>query len=208
MRILVVTHYYSTHAGGIEIVAASLASRLAITHSIAWVASDCDPLPLSVGSIRFVPMRTTNVVERVTGIPFPVWGPLSLVRLWSEVGEADVVHLHDFAYMGNWAACLFAVVRSKGLVITQHVGFIPYRSFVLRTVLRALHLSVGRVILRQADQVIFVSRVVRDYFSRFAPFKREPVVVSNGVDATVFVRKNEALQRQARAHLGLRENAR
>ena len=47
MRIALVTHYYPAHRGGIELVAAELAKRLAQRSDIdiAWHASDCDPAP-------------------------------------------------------------------------------------------------------------------------------------------------------------------
>src|SRR4051794_4952066 len=111
MTILVVTHYYSTHAGGIEIVAGSLAAQLGSSHDIVWVASDCDPAPALTARVRLLPMRTINVVERLTGLPFPLWGPQSLVHLWRAVGLADVLHMHDIAYFGNWAAFVFARLR-------------------------------------------------------------------------------------------------
>ena len=204
MKILVVTHYYSTHRGGIEIVAGSLASRLARAHVVEWVASDCDPVPDDAGgSLRCMPMRSTNVIERLSGLPFPLWGPGSLFRLWQATRDADVVHLHDFAYLGNWAAFLFASLRGKPIVITQHVGFIPYKSPILRFVLKALHATIGRVMLGRADRVVFVSPVARAYYARFVRFRRTPLVISNGVDTDMFAAATPDDRQRARTALGL-----
>lgn len=204
MRILLVTHYYSTHKGGIEIVAGRLASILAAQHEVVWCASDCDPVPADLpDSVRCVPMRSANAIERVSGLPFPLWGPGSLLRLWRETGAADVVHLHDFAYMGNCAAFMFAALRGKRVLITQHVGFIPYRNPLLRFLLRAVHATAGRFMLRRADRTVFVSRLVRDYFVQFVRFRRPPLVIANGVDVSTFVPPARGDQARAKASLGL-----
>jgi glycosyltransferase involved in cell wall biosynthesis len=204
MRILVVTHYYSTHGGGIEIVAGALAAELRSAHELTWVASDCDPTPPGFGGmVRFVPMRSTNFIERLTGLPFPIWGPLSLFRLWRETRDADVVHLHDFSYLGNWAAFVFARIRGRPVCITQHVGFIPYRSAALRAILRGTHLTLGRFMLGRAGQTVFVSRIVREYFERIVRFRRLPLVIANGVDTSMFVPRSMADLPPLRAAIGV-----
>jgi len=203
MKILVVTHYYSTHAGGIEIVAGSLAARLASNHDIVWAASDCDPAPALPARVQLLRMRTINVVERLTGLPFPLWGPRSLVQLWRAVGVADVLHMHDIAYFGNWAAFGFARLRGVPILITQHAGLIRYRSSLLQVMLRTLHKTVGRVLLKGANRVVFISPVVRDYFRRFVPFRREPEIVFNGVDTEMYVPPAAAARPSVRARFGL-----
>lgn len=204
MKILVVTHYFSTHRGGIEIIAGSLAARLARHHDVVWMASDCDPVPdQSGGSLRSVPMRSFNAIERFSGLPFPLWGPRSLVRLWRATRETDVVHLHDFTYVGNIAAFLFAAIHRKPVVITQHVGFIPFKSALARAILRVLHATVGRVMLGRADRVVFYSTVVQAYYERFVRFRRRPEMVANGVDTETFAAAAADDRRRARLALGL-----
>jgi glycosyltransferase involved in cell wall biosynthesis len=204
MKILLVTHYYSTHAGGIEIVAGALASLLGASHDVIWLASDCDRAPAHTGgSIRFVPMRSDNTLERLTGLPFPVWGPRSLARVWEETRNSDIVYLHDFAYFGNWAAFVCAVLLNKPVFITQHVGFIPYRSRTLRVALRIMHATIGRVMLGAAGQVVFVSRVVQEYYAGFVHFRRPPLVIANGVDTATFVPAPAGGRERAVASLAL-----
>jgi glycosyltransferase involved in cell wall biosynthesis len=204
MKILVVSPYYSTHNGGIEIVAGTLAAMLSHAHAVVWAASDCDQLPVDgIERVRFVPMRCANAIERLTGLPFPFWAPRSIAQLWAETRAADIVHLHDVTYLGNWAAFVCATLCRKPLVITQHVGFIPYRNPILRFALRAVHATAGRLMLGRADQVVFVSGVVRDYFARFVRFEREPLVVPNGVDVEMFEPAPGNDRRGARAAIGL-----
>src|SRR4051812_31561685 len=101
MRVLLVTHYYPEHRGGVEIIAGELAARLADRGvMIVWVASGPRSVPLA-GGIKAIPKRAWNIAERVMGFPYPIWGPFGLLRLGGEVRRADIVHLHDCLYLGN-----------------------------------------------------------------------------------------------------------
>lgn len=121
-------------------------------------------------------------IERRLGLPFPVWGPRALALLWRRVGECDVVHAHDYLYMPTLAVLLFAALRRRPVVLTQHIGQIPYRSPLARRALTALNRSVGAVALGRVSQVVFVGRPVQDYFERFVRFRSDPQLVPNGVD--------------------------
>ena len=202
MRILLVTHYYSTHAGGIEIVAGTLAGELAASEDVAWAASDCDPAPAVPLKVRLVPMRSFNGIEKLTGLPFPLWGFGSLRRLWRETGEANVVHMHDVVYPGNWAAFLFARLRQRPVVITQHAGLIRYRSELLALMLRTLHHTFGRMLLAGATQIVFVSPVVRDYYAGFVRFERPPEIIYNGVDGDLYTPGTAHDRAEAREQFG------
>jgi Glycosyltransferase len=204
MRVLLVTHYYSTHRGGIESVAGQLASLLGREHDIVWAASDCDPSPDSLPArVRFLRMRTSNVVERLTGLPLPIWGPLSAVQLVRSIRGADVVHLHDFSYLGNVLAWLFAKLRRKPVVITQHIGLVPIRNRMFRVLLQLIHLTLGPILLRAANRVVFISRVVRDHYLGRVTFAVPPLVIENGVDTSLFVPGEKNQREQARVALGL-----
>ena len=94
-RILLVTHFYADHHGGVEIVAGELAKRLAGRGCrVVWAASGPAPAKLPKGIVP-LPMRACHFAERWCGFPYPLWGPAGLARLWRAVREADVVHLHD-----------------------------------------------------------------------------------------------------------------
>ena len=202
MRILIVTHYFATHRGGIEIVAGEVARRLARTYAVSWAASDCDPTP-AIEGITYLPMPTNNVVERTFGLPLPIWSLRSYAQLFRLVRDADVVHLHDFAYPGNWVAFLAAKRFRKPMLVTQHIGSVPYRSRILRLAQWLAHATLGRLILGGADCVTFVSSVVRDYYTGFVHFRKPPTVIANGVDTDTFVDGDVDAQPRARATLDL-----
>jgi len=139
LRIVLVTHYYPAHRGGVERIAGQLAERLvAAGHaSIDWHASDCDPPPPPLQGLNAVPARSWNFTERRLGFPYPLWSPAALRRLSRACRGADVVHLHDCLYFPNLVA--FAAARAAGrpVLVTQHVGQVPYRNPLLRAAQRA-----------------------------------------------------------------------
>ena len=200
---LLVTHYFQGHGGGVEIVAGELARRLAGSGaSIEWFASATDAPPRHPGVVCR-PQPALNVFERRLGVPFPLWSPASFVRLARAVRRARVVHIHDSVYPANYLAAMLALAMRKRLVVTQHVGFVPYRSAVLRVALAvANHLAV-RTVLRRAHATIFVSPVVRRYFEQLAGSSDRYRDVANGVDGNLFSISGPEQRRATRQRLGL-----
>jgi glycosyltransferase involved in cell wall biosynthesis len=188
-QLVLVTHYYSTHCGGVEKVAAELASRLADAHRLAvtWMASDADPLPEGFpDALRLLPARAWNGIERRTSVPWPVWSPSALYQLWRVISQANAVHLHDALYFGNAFAWLFARLQGVPLIVTQHVGNVPFRSAFLRAIHAFANRTLGRLVLSTAHQVVFISPSVRLEFERFCRFRAPPVYWPNGVDTETF----------------------
>ncbi|MEO8006165.1 MAG: glycosyltransferase family 4 protein [Betaproteobacteria bacterium] len=182
-QVVLVTHYFSTHGGGVESVAIQIAQRVAEKYAVGvrWFASDCDAVPSARRGVGFEPMRSWNGLERL-GFPWPVWGLRSLLRLRKAIAAADVVHVHDYIYFGNLAAFFFARWFGKPVVVTQHVGDIPYDNRLLGVILKVINRSFGTFVLGRAEQVVFYSEVVRTQFLRSVSFKSEPCFWPNGVD--------------------------
>jgi glycosyltransferase involved in cell wall biosynthesis len=187
MRLLLVTHYYSTHRGGVEAVARELGTRLVAGGGteIEWIASDCDPAPSALpAGLRCTPAASWNGLERLFGIAFPLWAPGAIRLLRDAVDRCDVVHLHESIYPGNVLAFLLARRRGKPVIVTQHVGAIPYGP-VARAILWLLNRTLARRLLSGADKVFFVSPAVQRYFEGFCRL-RSSACVANGVDTGIF----------------------
>lgn len=188
MRVLLVTHYYPAHRGGVERIAGQLAERLAAdgVAEVEWHASDCDPPPPGAPGVRAAPAPSFNLAERRLGFPYPLWSPAALRRLTRAARAADVVHLHDSLYFPNLVA--YAAARNAGrpVLVTQHVGFVPYRNPLLRMAVSAANRALAARVLRGAARVVFESASVQAYFRRFVRFERAPLLIPNGVDTTVF----------------------
>jgi phosphatidylinositol alpha-1,6-mannosyltransferase len=79
----------------------------------------------------------------------------------------------------------------KPVIVTQHIGTVPYLQAykgVLQTV--AYH-SIGKALLGRANQVVFVSEIVKSWFESFVNFHNPPQVIANGVDPSVFGDENK-----------------
>lgn len=191
MRIVLVTHFYPSHGGGVEKVASQLASRMAAQgHDLLWCASDTDAPP-NLPGVRCVPMRSFNGIERLSGFPYPLWSPGSLVRLARHIRGADAVHVHDAIYASSLAAATLARHYGKRLVVTQHIGQVPLPA-LLRPMLGAANRLGSHVVLTRADAVAFISPAVRQYFESLVGPRPGFHDVPNGVDHEVFSAVDQA----------------
>lgn len=186
MKVLMVTHYFDSHSGGIELVAGELFRRLARPEChVQWAAADVSALPQDGAYASSLPLNTWNGVENTIGIPSPILGPTSLKRLFTAVGASDVVLLHDCLYVSNIAAFLFAKVRAVPVIIVQHIGVIPYSNCFMAKLMKLANSFITKPMLEAADQVAFISQITERYFDELS-FAQTPVLVFNGVDTEVF----------------------
>jgi len=209
MKILLVTHYYPAHGGGIEIVAGEIAACLVQEHGaeITWCASDVDPHPVGIAGLICMPMKTLNFTEGLFGIPYPFWCLRSLNKMRKAIKDSDIVHLHEYAYSGNIVAFVFSRIYKKPVIITQHIGRVPYNNLLFRISLGLMNRSIGSCVLTGAERVIFISETTKYYFSRFTRFKREPFFIQNGVNTEIFFPAEESKRAIIREQIGLTKEA-
>lgn len=186
LRVLQVSAFFPAHGGGIEVVAAHLARAL-VAHEVelAWMAGGPAaewPAPGALPGVRVLTAGGIDLLERRLGLPAPLWGLRALATLWKEVGHAQVVHLHDYLYQPTLMAFVFSRLRGRPVVLTQHVGHIPFASAAASALLRALHATLGRWVLRGSEQVVFVGEPVRREFQARVRFARPALLIPNGVD--------------------------
>ncbi|MEP7106067.1 MAG: glycosyltransferase family 4 protein, partial [Chloroflexota bacterium] len=131
----------------------------------------------------------------------PAPGALRAVRRGVE--RADVIHLHDSLYAANARAFLAARRRRRPVLLTQHVGPVPFRSALLRTVQAAAFGTIGRMVMTGSEQVTFVSREVMSHFTARFQFRRPPQLVANGVDTDLFQPAPEDRRAALRERLGV-----
>lgn len=206
MKLLMVTNYFHSHMGGIELVAEKLFRGLTQRQcKVVWAAANVTVPPSEVAFGSVLPLKSWNAVEGITGLPFPVPSLGALRKLCSQVRRADVVLLHDCLYISNIIAFLQARVSGVRVIVVQHTRIAPYHDFIKRTLLRVANALVTRAMLASADQVIFISQNIARDFQSFS-FSQPPAVVFNGVDATVFTPLAEGEDKPAlRETLGLRQ---
>lgn len=188
MRVLVVSAYYPGHGGGIEIIAQQIISHLSDRgFRFTWCAADCEAAPEDFSGSYCAPLKASNFFEKVVKIPFPLISPGAVLKLWKLVSENDVIYLHDFIYPSNLFTWLFAKMRGKPVIITQHIGLVPYRNPLLRLSFASVNHTLGKLILNRSSQVVFIANHVQDYFAGICggnkPHWR---YIPNGVNAKFF----------------------
>lgn len=184
MKILMVSHYFEEHRGGVEIVAGCLARRFAAgAREICWLATG-DHLDDSNG-VRKEKLEAWNFVERRFGLPYPLLFPSAFRQICRAVHEADVVLVHDGLYLTSITATIAARWLRKPLVVIQHTRAAPYKSTVLRVLVRLANRLIVERVLATVDRVIFVSTLTQDYFKKVR-FRHKPELIFNGVDMSVF----------------------
>ena len=186
MKILVVTHYFGPHRGGIENVASNQAAVLAaLGHEVTIVTSaipirDFVPAP----QYRIIRVRALNILEEKLGVPYPIFSPLLFNVIRREVRAADVVHGHGHVYMTSVLAALLAHRYGKPFILTQHNTFVRYRSRVLRLMQRFADAFLGKYTIKRASKVVAVSKATQDYITSVR--STDAVVHYNGVDLERF----------------------
>jgi glycosyltransferase involved in cell wall biosynthesis len=185
MRVVLVTPYFSTHGGGVEVVAAKIACGLVQHHAyeVDWFASDCDLPPASLpAKLSPKPMRCWNGIERKSGLPYPFWGIASCMALAKAIRHADVVHIHEFAYPSSVIALVLAKVHKVPVVLTQHTGIVRGMGFLLGSAYRVYSSLVARFAFSTSRHVAFVSTTSRDYYKAILPSGGRVGTIYNGVD--------------------------
>lgn len=198
-RLLMVSHYFDAHRGGIEIVAGRLAHELGGAFDALWLATG-DASSTSI--VRRESLFATNIVERLGAPPYPLLSPSALRRIFKAARESDIILVHDAIYMTSLAAFLAARAYRKPFVVIQHIGLVPYRHALLAAVMRAANRLLVEPILARADQVVFISETTRRHFAA-VNLRRAPRVIFNGVDASIFRPPLAAEIAAARASLQL-----
>ncbi len=204
IKVLMLSHYFGQHSGGIEAVAAALGRELTFHGlQVLWLASgklNADGDKHAYGCDTLAAARTA---EKLLAIPYPLLRPSAWRKIWREAARHDVIVVHDAIYMTSILGYLAARTQRKPLVIVQHVAFVPFRSALLRALMHMANRCIAAPLLRGADQVIFVSERTRQYFASLR-WRRAPMLVFNGVDTHTFWPAADSAQvQEERRSLGL-----
>lgn len=205
LRVLLVSHYYPPHVGGIEMVVRQEAVRLAAAGAEVVVLTSGRRSASEVeDGVRVVRVAAWNGAERRAGVPFPVLSPRLLIRALRWARWADVVHVHDCLYLTSWAAGLAAAVTRTPLVLTQHVALVQHPSVLVRLVQQAVYAVAGRFLLGRARSVHTLNSAVTEFVVRLGARPERVRHLPNGVDTGLFrPAASEEESHRTRAALGL-----
>lgn len=204
-KITLITHYFEDHVGGVESAAHLIAENISDEFEITWFASRLTKNNRNNTKINYYSVPCFNFLEEYLGLPFPIWNPFSFIALWNNIKSSNMVHLHDYIYMGNIFGFIAANLQKKPILITQHIGMIPYKNPLFRILLSTLNKTLGKFILNHADKVVFSNNLAKDYFSKICSFKKPPSVVLNGVSNSMHF-PDENNRKSIRKEFNLPEN--
>ncbi|CAB4556326.1 MAG: glycosyltransferase [Actinobacteria bacterium] len=181
-RLLLTSHYFHPHVGGIETVLKAHAEGLVrrgwdVTICTSRLRGD-ERTEAHVGAtVRRT--RAWNVLERSVRVPVPLVSPTQLLAMREARPEVIVAHGHT--YLSSVYAALAARLLRVPLVVVQHSPWVEY-PFPLDVVERIADRSIGRFVLHSATEVVVVSGFTGAFVAEIAPRAALQVVYS-GVDA-------------------------
>jgi glycosyltransferase involved in cell wall biosynthesis len=207
MKILSVSNFFSSHLGGLEIAARNLNEQFARQgHEVRWAfGQDSSQKATDVGppSIRLIPLPSWIGIEKYFSISYPIPSIVSLARLRTEIEWADVIHLHDSLYVPSAWTAYQARQCGKPVVITQHVGHIPFSNPLFDVLVSSANHTLGRHMLSKADAVVFYSRIVQTYFNELTSLRGKEYFIVNGVDFRFFHPASSAEKSKFRQRWGI-----
>jgi glycosyltransferase involved in cell wall biosynthesis len=208
-EIVVVTHFFPSHGGGIELVAARLVDEyIRAGHTVEWFASATDVPPAASAGLSVQPVKASNLIEKATQLPYPLWSPCAVPRLWRSIGRARAVHVHEHLYVGSIVAIMIGRLRGKPVVLTQHMGALNLQgragTILYTLAAKALALPVMAI----ASCVAFVSANVSEFFGGSRSSRGRRRLVFNGLDTSTFHPGDREQRRLDRESLGLAQDAR
>jgi glycosyltransferase involved in cell wall biosynthesis len=206
-HVLLVSHYFPPHQGGIENVVEGAATRLTEAgHDVTVLTTSPGGVPgrqRSPAGFTVVRVPTWNGIERRTGVPFPVIAPWATMTVARLVRDADVVHAHDVLYATTWLAALLARLVRRPLVLTQHVQLVAHPSRVVRSVQQIVYATAGRAVIATASRIVYLNDGVRDFLRRLGASSEQLVLLVNGIDTDVFHPADPAMRAALRTTFGL-----
>ena len=127
MKILIATHYFLPHVGGIEIVAYNQAKELVKRgHQVTIISSKVgdEPEQEIIDGIKVVRVSAWNWFERKYGIPYPIFSTKLFKVMNEEAINADIIHVHDLFYLSAFAGAIASKKNAKPLILMQHVELV------------------------------------------------------------------------------------
>lgn len=199
MKVLILTHYFQPHIGGIEIVAYNHAKELMKEgNEVTIVTSrlNSEKEISFIDKIRIKRVKALNPFEKRFHVPYPLFSPKLVVVLINEIKKTDLVVLHGTIYLCSFFGAIIAKYYRKTVILMEHVGFVEYKSSILNLIQKLLYLSVGKIVINSSKKIFVLNPDVKRYISGIT---NSPVAFfRNGVDTNMFHPVNTRKQTQLR----------
>jgi len=206
-RLLIVTHTFLPHVGGIERVVYEQGKRLMrLGFDVTVLTSRMNTASSYV--VDGIKVRCYDSLNAAfgLGIPYPIPQINSFKPFLKCVNAADLVHVHGHPYLSSLYAAKLAKHVGKLVVLTQHNTFIEYESGLWDHIEWLNDATVGKQALKSADRIIAVSDATRRYVLSLGADAGKTSVLRNGVDIDRF-KPSSAARASVRRKLGIPDDA-
>lgn len=187
-KILIVSHYYPPHIGGIETIAYNQAKRLkAQGHNVTVVTSQVakNEKNETKDGIRIIRIKAWNGLEK-RGIPYPIFSPRLVVTIAREVKRSDVIHVHDALYISSFIAAWWSKRYRRPLLLTQHVALVPHPSKMAIIIQKIMYRTTGRYAFHSSQRITVLNDAVKQLLLKIGVPESKINWLPNGVDDTLF----------------------
>lgn len=206
MKILLVSHYYPPHVGGMELVAFYQAKLLAAQgHSVTVVTSKVGTEEHSgvFQGVEVVRVPALNLFEKKWGVPFPIFSPSLFFVLMRSAKKVDVVHVHDAFYMSSFFAAVCARWYRKPVVLMQHVEMIAHPSSLVMFLQKVVYATTGAYLFNVSSKILTLNDRVERFLAERGVPQHKLVAFLNGVDTDLFYPATTEEKQVLKEKLGL-----
>jgi len=205
MRVLIVSHLALPHVGGVEVlVDQEIRALIGAGHRVTLLTSD------GMGhaqnphypDVRIVRVAAWHGLERRFHLPYPIFAPNLVSRLWRELGRCETVHIHGFMFLSSVVAALLGRARGKTIILTDHGGIQHFQSRVKRLLVRIGSATAGRITARCSNRLVAYNTRVARLLERLAGRPGQCELLPNPVNRGLFHAPSAAERTQLRAALG------
>ncbi len=192
-RVLIVTHTFLPHVGGIERVAYEQGIRLMrLGFDVTVLTSRMNtPSCYSVKGVKVCCYGSLNAAFGL-GIPYPIPQINCFEPFYKLINQATLIHVHGHPYLSSLYAVKLAGLLGKPVVLTQHNTFIEYESGLWDHVEWLNDATVGKQVIKRSDRITTVSEATRHYVLSLGADPKRTKVLRNGVDVDRFKPSYEA----------------
>jgi D-inositol-3-phosphate glycosyltransferase len=188
--VLLVSHHYPPHIGGLGLVVQKQAKSLADNgYEVIVLTSRFGRIrdaERGSAGIQIVGIPCSHILERVLNIPFPLFSVSLIWRAWWHVRRAEVVHIHDVFYLSSWVAGIFARLLHKPMLVTQHVAVVSHSSGLVMLAQRLVYATIGRWLFSGACKVVVYNQNVESFLCSMGVPQGRILFLANGIDTAAF----------------------
>ncbi len=202
-RLLIITHTFLPHVGGIERVVYEQSKRL-MKHGfdVTVLTSKMNTKQsYIIGGIKVRCYDSLNAAFGL-GIPYPIPSINFFEPFYKCVDSADLVHVHGHPYLSSLYAARMARFLGKPVVLTQHNTFIAYEGNWWDHVEWWNDATVGKQVLKSADRIVTVSNATKSYVTSLGANPSKISVLHNGVNISRF-KPDKTVREAKRRSLGI-----